>query len=255
MNYITSYCTDKGIVKDTNQDSFAVKIVSTKMGQVALAVVCDGMGGLQKGELASKEVVVAFCKWFENQLKIMLYDGFQVEQLQEQWRVLVEKLNHKLNLYGQNNQCKLGTTLTAMLFAFDQYYVIHIGDSRAYEVTSQIQLLTEDHTWVEREVRNGRLTKEEAKRDKRRNILLQCIGASERVVPDFFHGNIKRDAIYMLCSDGFRHEVTEQELLKALSPGRLTDVEKMKASCEEIVHLLKERKERDNITTILIRTY
>lgn len=255
MNYITSYCTDKGIVKETNQDSFAIKIVSTKMGQVAFVVVCDGMGGLEKGELASKEVVMAFCNWFEHQFKWMLYQGFEVKKLQEQWGMLIEKLNEKLKMYGRKNGCKLGTTLTAMLFLLDKYYVLHIGDSRAYELTSDLQLLTKDHTWVEREVRNGRLTREEAREDKRRNILLQCIGASEKIAPDFMEGNIKRDAVYMLCSDGFRHEVTEQEMLEALSPGQLTDVEKMKCSCEKMVHILKERRECDNITAVLIRTY
>ena len=68
MEYIATYHTDVGTRKETNQDSLAIKVVNTKEGNVAFAIVCDGMGGLAKGEVASKEVIEAFCTWFDDTL-------------------------------------------------------------------------------------------------------------------------------------------------------------------------------------------
>ena len=65
MEFTATYNTDIGIRKSTNQDSLAMRIIDTPDGEVAFAIVCDGMGGLAKGELASKEVIDAFCKWFD----------------------------------------------------------------------------------------------------------------------------------------------------------------------------------------------
>ena len=99
----------------------------------------------------------------------------------------------------------MGTTVTAMILTGGYYYIVNVGDSRAYEICSNLQVLTRDQTVVAREVEQGLLTLEQAETDPRRSVLLQCIGASDVVYPDFFLGEVKKDAVYMLCSDGFRH--------------------------------------------------
>ena len=81
----------------------------------------------------------------------------------------------------------------------DRYYIIHVGDSRVYELTDKMEQLTQDQTLVAREIAAGRLTPEQAETDSRRSILLQCIGASPVVEPDFIRGYITQNASYLLC--------------------------------------------------------
>mgnify|MGYP000081455928 CR=1 FL=1 len=89
MEYIATYHTDVGTRKETNQDSLAIKVVNTKEGNVAFAIVCDGMGGLAKGEVASKEVIEAFCTWFDDTLVDEIQNGTFTEQnLVSQWMIL-----------------------------------------------------------------------------------------------------------------------------------------------------------------------
>ena len=72
MNYSIALHTDVGIRKETNQDSMCVKQAETEKGQILLAIICDGMGGLEKGEVASATVINAFSAWFEEELPIIL---------------------------------------------------------------------------------------------------------------------------------------------------------------------------------------
>lgn len=255
MNYIAAFHTDVGITKKTNQDSLAIKIVETNKGPVAFAVVCDGMGGLEKGELASKEVTLAFCEWFENTLVDDIQDGsFTEERLIYQWNELVKAQNKKLGDYGEENHLQIGTTVSAILMFGNEYYIVHVGDSRVYQLTKSVNQLTHDQTFVAREIAAGRMTPRQAKIDPRRSVLLQCIGASSVVEPEFAKGNIERNAVYMICSDGFRHQISEEEMLEKIGPAGSTDGEKMKFGCMYLTELVKSRNESDNITVALIRT-
>ena len=108
---------------------------------------------------------------------------------------------------------------------------------------------------VAREVELGNLTPEEAERDSRRSVLLQCIGASDEVYPDMFFGDTKLNAVYMLCSDGFRHEITEDEIHQYLNPNVMVDADGMKQNMDALIDLNKQRQERDNISVVSIRTF
>lgn len=112
-----------------------------------------------------------------------------------------------------------------------------------------------DQTFTAREVQLGNMTKEQAKTDERRNMLLQCIGASDEVHPDLFFGNTRKNAIYMLCSDGFPHELSAGEIYEKLQPEVLYDVAEMNRHAEELIELDKMRMELDNISVILIKTF
>ena len=104
MEYIATYHTDVGTRKETNQDSLAIKVVNTKEGNVAFAIVCDGMGGLAKGEVASKEVIEAFCTWFDDTLVDEIQNGTFTEQnLVSQWDDIIQIQNRRLGAYGEEN--------------------------------------------------------------------------------------------------------------------------------------------------------
>ena len=99
------------------------------------------------------------------------------------------------------------------------------------------------------------MTPEEAAVDSRRNVLLQCVGASDDVYPDMFFGDVQPNATYMLCSDGFRHEITPDEIFAKFQPGVLLNDSIMNQNTLELIELNKQRSERDNISVVLVRTF
>lgn len=255
MNYIIAASTDVGLAKSTNQDSYSVQVFSTPQGKMVFAVLCDGMGGLAKGELASASVVHAFVQWSRTRLPVLCTREITDREIREEWVRLVTEYNQKLKLYANSMDTNMGTTVTAMLLTQNRYYILNVGDSRAYEITQQAVVLTKDHTVVAREVELGKLTEEQAEQDPRRSVLLQCVGASPEVLPDLFFGTVKRDAVYMLCSDGFRHKISAQEIQQTLQPGRMCSAEEMKANMDLLIEQIKQREERDNISVLTIRTF
>ncbi len=255
MEYIAAYHTDVGISKKTNQDSLAIKVVETSKGKVAFAIVCDGMGGLSKGELASKEVIMAFSDWFDNTLIDDINNqGFNEEALVAQWNDIIQNQNKRLGEYGEKNNLMLGTTVSAILLFNDEYYIVHVGDSRIYCMTDKVLQLTKDQTFIAREIAAGRMTEEQAKTDPRRSVLLQCVGASQVVEPEFVKGHTLKNAVYMLCSDGFRHQISEQEMLDKIGPGVVKTDQDIEFGCRYLTETVKSRKESDNITVAVIKT-
>ena len=157
-------------------------------------------------------------------------------------------------MYGADNNIMLGTTVSALLIYGDEFYIVHVGDSRVYELRDSVRILTRDQTFVAREIAAGRMTPEEAKTDPRRSVLLQCVGASAEVKPDFLKGKTQRNAIYLICSDGFRHQISEEEILDKLGPNAIKSDEDMKYGCVYLTEMVKNRKETDNITVAVIKT-
>ena len=255
MNFIISAATDVGIKKNTNQDSLSLKIINTSQGRMAFGVLCDGMGGLEKGEVASATVINAFQKWVDEELPSISNKAIDEEVISAGWNHIIASMNEKIKNYGIYHNIKLGTTVTAILLTESKYYILNVGDSRIYEITDQVVQLTKDQTLVQREVDLGNLTPQQAEEDPRKNILLQCVGASDKVYPDMFFGETKKDAVYMLCSDGFRHLITNTEIHKALNPDVARDEETMQNNQLSLIVLNKMRQETDNISVASIRTY
>lgn len=255
MEYLVSATTDVGNVKKTNQDSINVKTMTINGEKVVMAVLCDGMGGLEKGEVASATVIKAFHKWTVEVLPGLYARGFTENDIRSEWTRLITENNEKIKLYGKRCAISLGTTITAILLAKGNYYCVNVGDSRTYEIYDQVVSLTKDQTVVARDLELGLITPEQAATDPRRSVLLQCIGASETVYPDFFFGKEKQNAVYMLCSDGFRHEISPEEIYAAFRPDNMMSADQMKENEIALIDLNKRRMERDNISVITIRTY
>ncbi len=254
MDFLISAGTDVGTVKKVNQDCLYAGVFSVGDARMAFAILCDGMGGLQKGEVASASVVQAYKDWAAERLPALYAQGLTEERVRRDWCDLAVGCNESILSYGKERELELGTTITALLVTEQRYYVLNIGDSRAYEITDECKLLTRDQTVVAREVELGLLTQEEAQNDRRRNVLLQCIGATETVYPDVICGETKKDAVYMLCSDGFRHEVSQDEIGAAFHPSGMTERVQMRQKEQKLIELNKQRGERDNISVITIRT-
>ena len=252
MHFIATADTDIGISKDTNQDSALIKHAKSDGKEVLLAVVCDGMGGLSKGELASATVVRAFAKWFDEELPYEL-NNVDLQVIGAKWSLLLKELNVQILEYSkENNIGGVGTTFSGILFIDDQYVIGHVGDTRVYHIGASLTQLTTDQTFVAREISRGTMTLEQSRTDKRRNLLLQCIGASKVVEPQIFCGKAEKGA-YMLCSDGFRHEISEAEIYESLNPINLMNKDAMHNNAKYLIEQVKKREEKDNISVLLIK--
>lgn len=252
MKYTVAADTDVGISKKTNQDSVCIKCADTSRGAVFMAIVCDGMGGLDKGELASAVVIRAFNKWFERVLPEFVSEG-DWTRIRASWEKLLRELNVGIAEYASQNDMTLGTTFCGMIAIDNRYMLFNVGDSRAYRLSSEgIEQLTEDQTFVQREIKRGNLTPAEAQNHPKRSILLQCIGASRVCVPDVLFGTIKSGENYLLCSDGFRHMISENEMLEKLNVAANTPASAIKSAIRELIDTVKTRKEKDNISALVI---
>ena len=251
MKYVLGAETDIGISRKENEDSVCTKKANTQYGEIVMAIVCDGMGGLKKGELASSTTVKKFNRWFEEKLPNML-ENFDWNQISASWKSLAELINLKISEYGANEQMRLGTTFCGMLIIKDRYMIMNIGDSRAYKLSGTAKQLTVDQSFVQREIDRGRITEEEAKTHPKRSVLLQCIGASRSIEPDFYFGSVKSGDTFLLCTDGFRHVLSKEEMSKRISFEAGADSAEINSTIKRAISVVKQRGERDNITAAVI---
>lgn len=257
MKFFTAVRADAGIRKKKNQDSLLLIEAETNRGNILFASVCDGMGGLARGEDASAAMVNAFRKWFEKVLPHLagsIQKGTLCQEwLWKQWTELINNTSCCIEAYGRSNHFDLGTTATGLLICRDAFYTLNVGDSRVYLLTDNIACLTRDQTYVQQEIDAGRMTYEQSLVNPYRNVLLQCIGAGPSVRPVFGCGRAAPGQAFLLCSDGFRHVISEEEIYRAFSPSEMTSEEIMEQRLFDMTEIIKERREADNISAVLIR--
>ena len=248
MELLISCVTDVGTIRPNNQDSFSAKVMSIKGAEAALLVLCDGMGGYEKGEVASASVVGSFDDWFENRFPSLYENGIRDDVIRNEWTGLINNANEGIKDFATKEGLKMGTTVVAVLILKNRFYEVNVGDSRAYHVGDTVKQISKDHSLVAREVELGNITEVEAETDTRKNVLLQCIGASSCVKPDFQFGTLEGAHSFVLCSDGFWHFTSLQEIQNNLSPNLFTTEEEMEATLKQMVEIVKARGETDNIT-------
>ena len=252
MNFITAYHSEKGINKPTNQDGLLIKTANTSRGKVGLFVVCDGMGGLRKGELASATVIRGLSDWFTNQLPNHIQYEAASDDIWVSFETKVNQLNAKIAEYGELNNIQLGTTLTAMLVLDDDYYIAQVGDSRLYRILDNVVQVTEDQSLVAREVSRGVLTAEEARNHPKRHVLLQCIGVRPDVELVKSKGHLDKNDSFLLCTDGFYQKITEEELQLYFVEQKMTSRECGINALQQLTNRAIQRGETDDISALYI---
>lgn len=254
MEYTIAVYTDKGIQKATNQDSLCLRRVGIPGGgELLFAAVCDGMGGLQKGEVASAEVVRSLEQWFDaNRESLVSTRDFS--PVRRQLTELLRQLDQKIAAYAAGNGVQMGSTLTALLAVNHHFLTVNVGDSRIYCIHGgKIRQLTQDQSLVEMEIQRGRITRDEARHHPQRNVLLQCIGIGRELTPAFTEGTVETGGVYLLCSDGFCHELEESEIVERLSPRAMEEPRVMQNALFELTERCKNRGESDNITAVICK--
>lgn len=252
MRYFISCYTDEGRRKKGNQDSILVQRAVNGREQAVLAVLCDGMGGLDRGETASASVVTAFSGWLEKELRRFRWR--RKGRIFHSMDLILNEADCRLRAYSRRYGIRMGTTATVLLLFRGRYYIAHVGDSRVYELGREALQITSDQTLVAEEVKKGILTEEQASKDPRRSILLQCVGGGDGCVPEHICGPVKEGAVYLVCSDGFCHEVSAEEMHHTFCQEQMSDEKALEEQCRILADRNLERGERDNISVIAIRT-
>ena len=180
--------------------------------------------------------------------------GFPERELLGDWKNLVHTENERLRTYGEKQGIVLGTTLTAALFTEENWYCVHVGDSRLYEIAADTaRQLTRDHSLAAEAVERGFMTREEGEKDRRRSVLTRCIGACPETVAEYQRGTIRQDAMYLLCTDGFWHGNAPERLAVDFSPELLTGEKQMQRAAKRVTARNRRHGEKDNISALLVR--
>lgn len=216
-------------------------------------ILCDGMGGHEKGEVASQTVCEALKKYFTETPP----ENYAISQ--EYFDKAVKSAYEQLDAQDKNSgtEKKMGTTLTCVYFGDNAALVAHIGDSRVYQIRPSeytkdnylnvVKIETKDHSLVRQLIDVGEITEEEAKNHPKRNIITKCMQPHEDYdMPDYDSCDIKAGDYFFLCSDGILENITAEILCGVLSE-TISDEEKkekLKSYCDD--------KTRDNYTCILL---
>jgi protein phosphatase len=235
--------TDVGRRRSGNEDSHALWESRGGGPADALVVVCDGMGGSNAGEVASRMTVDAVVRHFErsgdDDPGAALVRAVEAANA-EVW----QHTRSRPDLEG------MGTTCTALAVRGDEAVIAHVGDSRAFLVRGgRIRQLTTDHSLVAQLVANGQLSPEAARVDPRRNVVTRSVGIAPALEVDLarLDGPLRAGDTLLLCSDGLHGQVGEGDL------ARLAAGESLERAARQLVDLANQRGGPDNITVALLR--
>ena len=234
---------DKGKVREINQDYY---YISESLDQVQLYILADGMGGYSGGEIASSLAVQTAKNYIENNFKEIDKDNDSIRQLlgssMEYANMIVyEKSKENPELQG------MGTTLEICLIYNNKAYIGHIGDSRIYRIRKDfIRKLTQDHSYVQKLVKEGTITKEQAEHHPQKNMLMKALGCNAFVEPDVMVKGFLKDDIIIMCSDGLTNLVDQTTIYEMASKN-------IEQATKDLVILANDRGGHDNITVIIIK--
>ncbi len=235
--------TDRGKIRLTNQDVYQITVRENE--EAALLVVCDGMGGANAGNVASRFAAEAFTKIIEPRLEEELDAETRRELL---YKGLAEANGTVFDMAVKQPEFRgMGTTLVAALIKGDNATIINVGDSRAYLLSENgFGQITEDHSYVEEMYRLGRITKEDARRHPQRNLITRAVGVEHLVKGDIFELELKQHDVLLLCSDGLTSMAEDEQISEAISRR-----ESLEQAGRELLNMALEGGGRDNITVAL----
>lgn len=241
---------DVGNYKKVNQDSIITKIKKIGKYKCSLISVCDGLGGLSLGEVASEAAIKQIDIWWNSILPHILKNEVSDEIILSNLVELIEKSNTEVKDIAHSNETKIGTTMSVLVCINNKYYIAHVGDSRIYIYDGELRLLTEDHTYYASLIKKGYI--EESKKIKK-NILTQCVGYHEDIHVYTAKGNINNNCIFMACSDGLYNKLDETFIISKLNYAKVHESDSyLRRCCNQFINFVKRKEEKDNISIILL---
>ena len=240
--------TDSGKVRKHNQDVY--QMLSNEDKDVAVLVVCDGMGGANAGNIASELAADAFISHMKSKI-----DEIKETKNQDEIAIIMTDavLAANIAVFDKSLQDEeftgMGTTLTAAVSTPEGEVVANVGDSRLYRVTeNSITQITRDHSVVEDMVERGEITRNEARWHPSRNLITRALGTGLYEPPDIFFLNLDKGDFILLCSDGLSNVVLDRELKRILMCG-----ESVRDICEDLVDMALVRGAPDNVTAVILK--
>lgn len=232
--------TDVGLKRTVNEDR--VEVFLRDDGRL-LAVIADGMGGHNAGDVASGLAVTEFKKYFA------AFNPFIVKA--KDWLTYTfQSINQTVSRHSKiSPDCAgMGTTLIAGLFEKHQGIIAHVGDSRVYLITSaQVLQITRDHSYVNVLIDSGEISEEQGKTHPNKNVLMKAIGTERTIQPDFYEITFQPNSYLLFCTDGLSNKVSESFMQSILFSNKTLE-EKGQNLLEEANNLGGE----DNISLILL---
>jgi serine/threonine protein phosphatase PrpC len=239
--------TDIGLVRKNNEDNFGYDL------RHGIFVVCDGMGGQQAGELASKIAVDTVLDYFRQSRNVVPVGGARFEGVSPRAVSLasaIQLANQAIHESGARdvNHAGMGSTIVAVAVEGNLFSIANVGDSRIYLIRNHdVVQLTNDHSLVMEQVRRGLMTLEEAEQSKMQNVIVRALGTDDSVEPDLADHEFNSDDVLLLCSDGMSRYVKNEKMAEAVSQ------ESLEQACSDLIEAAKAGGSDDNITCLLIR--
>jgi serine/threonine protein phosphatase PrpC len=239
--------TDIGLVRKNNEDNFGYDL------RHGIFVVCDGMGGQQAGELASKIAVDTVLEYFRQNQDSAPVGGGRFEGVSSRAVSLasaIQLANQAIHESGARDvhHAGMGSTIVAVAVEGNLFSIANVGDSRIYLIRNRnVVQLTNDHSLVMEQVRRGLMTVEEAEQSKMQNVIVRALGTDDSVEPDLADHEFNSDDVLLLCSDGMSRYVRNEKMAEAVNQDSLEQ------ACGDLIAAAKSGGSDDNITCLLIR--
>ena len=233
---------DVGRLRTVNEDR---AIVQADVNGLTLAIVADGMGGHQAGDIASQISIEVIQEKLQS-----IHPGMSIEEFKISIKEAIYEANQKVYEAAAQNKAYMGmgTTVVVAIVSEEVIVIGHIGDSRAYKLSEDtIEQLTEDHSLVAELVKSGQISPEEANDHPRRNVLTRALGTEQFVNVDTRHVYWKENEILLLCSDGLSSMVSREQMLEILRSDN-----ELEWKVNRLVDCALEAGGDDNITVVLL---
>lgn len=245
---LTGYgLTDVGMTREHNEDNFFLD------NEKELYIVCDGVGGQNAGEVASKMAVDLINSHFDKAIDddepfVGEYDESFLEPT-NRLASAIRLANHVVYESARSNAALngMGSTVVAITRSRNKLCIAHVGDSRLYLLRQgTISQLTDDHSLVMEQLKRGLITEEQAKTSNVKNVITRALGAMEEVDVDLEEIELEQGDKLLMCSDGLSNMVDDDTMLKVVE----TELETQEA-CRSLVKLANENGGKDNITVVI----
>ncbi|MBL1352520.1 MAG: Stp1/IreP family PP2C-type Ser/Thr phosphatase [Zetaproteobacteria bacterium] len=243
--------TDVGVKRNHNEDFVGVTPT------LGFAVLADGMGGHNAGEVASAMAVDVITRYFQSRLlgkpeaKLDEATGFTGESMLAQ-EVIATANNAIYEAAQESRECSgMGTTVVVAMFYDNRMTAAHVGDSRMYRLRGDcLSHVTEDHSLIQEQVRRGLLTADDARNSSIKNLVTRALGIEPGVEPDVVEDIFQARDVYLMCSDGLTDVVPDEAIRLTL----LDNMKDLNKAAAQLIQLANDAGGPDNISVILIRT-
>ncbi len=234
--------TNQGARRERNEDACHI------CEEQQVFIVADGVGGNLSGELASQTAVdylsAQICQSWLKELKTE-------EEIRDAFMAVIREANRLIfrSAVLEADRRGMATTLVLAYLRQDMAYIFNVGDSRAYRYRSgELEQITEDHSYVNALLRQGKITRQEASLHPDRHVITRALGAEAAVEPDFYPLEMIPGDVLLLCTDGLHGEAGDDEILRVMK-----EETAMQDLCDRLVQLANEKGGRDNITIICLQ--